>query len=205
MGTNVKLYAALAIIFTSTVYGTCGKDIIGCADSSYSFAVDAKVYPDKDSINIGDTIWVEINTSTNLVDQDSKTIDFSHANNLATNMGFVKLANVSPIQLDDAVNDFTYVVTSGTEIPSANSKLLKLFLLKESGGRYLFQLGIIPKVSGTFRFNLGNADGVYRNGNSCPKAAFNYQLFNTTNQHYYLYPGGSSVTPAGADYYFYVR
>ncbi len=120
-------------------------------------------------------------------------------------MGFIKLVNVSPIELDDAAKDFMFRLISGKEITSFNARFLKEYIFEESGGRYLFKLAIIPKSSGTFRFNLGNAANVMRKGNSCPKATSNYLLKNTTNQHYYLYPGGSGVTPAGADYYFYVR
>ena len=205
MATNIKIFSVTVIIFFTTVFSTCKKSIIGCTESTYSFNVDAKVYPDKDSISIGDTIWVEINSPTTLTDQFNTPIDYSNANNLGTVMGFVKVINISPIQLEDAVNDFKFTLISGNEIPSVNPQLLKEYNFQESGGRYIFKLAIIPKGSGTFSFNLENAANVMRKGSSCPKAAFNFLLKNTTDQHYYLYPGGYGVTPAGADYYFYVR
>jgi hypothetical protein len=113
--------------------------------------------------------------------------------------------NNSPIVLNDAVPNFAFYLISGKEIKSPNSQLYKDYFFKEEGGKYLFRLAIIPKSSGTFSFNLENARGVTRNGNPCPKASFNFLLKNTTDQHYYLYPGVSGVTPAAADYYFYVR
>ncbi|MGH2565696.1 MAG: hypothetical protein ACRDE5_14365, partial [Ginsengibacter sp.] len=187
------------------VFSTCKKGGVGCTESSIYFTVDAKVYPDKDSINVGDTIFVEINIPTTLPDQFNKMINYSKANNLGTDMGFVKLVNASPIQLDDAVPYFTFYLISGKETPSPSVNLIKEYLFEETGGRYLFKLAIIPKNGGTYSFNLGSAVNVIREGNSCPKASFNFLLKNTTDQHYYLYPGGSWVTPAGADYYFYVR
>lgn len=205
MVTNIKKITVLLFIYTITAFSTCKKNILGCTESSIFFNVDAKVHPDKDSINIGDTIYVEVNIPTTLADQNNTMIDYSKANNLGTVMGFVKVANVSPIKLDDAVADFSYSLISGKEISSSNSQILKEYLFEESSGRYLFKLAIIPKSSGTFSFNLGNAVNVIREGNSCPKAAFNFLLKNTTDQHYYLYPGGAGVTPAGADYYFYVQ
>lgn len=205
MATSIKIFSVGVIIFSTAVFSTCKKSILGCTENTYSFDIDAKVFPDKDSINIGDTIWVEINSPTTLTDQFNTLVDYSNANNLGTVMGFVKVINVSPIQLEDAVNDFKLILIAGNEVPSVNPQLLKEYNFQESGGRYIFKLAIIPKNRGTFSFNLENAANVMRNGNSCPKAIFNFLLKNTTDQHYYLYPGGIGVTPAGADYYFYVR
>lgn len=205
MGTKIKIFAISLVISTTTIFSTCKKNGLGCVESNVFFNVDAKVFPDKDSINIGDTIYVEVNIPTTLIDQNNNSVDYSKASNLGTSMGFVKLVSDSPIVLDNAVPDFNFDLVSGKEISSPNVKLYKDYFFEESGGRYLFKLAIIPKSGGTFSFNLENATGVMRKGNSCPKAAFNFLLKNTTNQHYYLYPGGTGVTPAGADYYFYVR
>lgn len=187
------------------IYGGCKPNIFGCVESIYHFELDAQVVPDKDTVHIGDTIWVEINSPDVFLDQTTnKQINFSGANNLGTAMGFVKLVNVSPIRLADAVDDFDFVLISGTVMATPNAKLLKEYLIPDINGRYVFKLGIIPKDTGTFRFNLGNPVGVYRNGKGCPKADF-YMRLTQTNQHYYLYPGDNNVTPAGADYYFYVK
>lgn len=202
---KIKIISVLICIYLITVFNSCKKDILGCGESSILFTVDAKVYPDKDSVNVGDTIYVEINIPTTLPDQNNKMVDYSKANNLGTDMGFVKLVNVSPIKVDNAVGDFTFELISGKEITSSNPLLLKEYTFEETGGRYVFKLAIVPKTRGTFSFNFGNATNVIRKGNSCPKASFNFLLKNITNQHYYLFPGGSGVIPAAADYYFYVR
>ncbi len=202
---DTKVIAVVVLIYATTVYSACKKNILGCTESNYSFKLDAQVYPDRDTINIGDTIWVEVNSPEVFTDQISnQQINFSNANNLGTDMGFGKLISVSPIQKAYAVNDFNFVLLEGKEITSPNPQLIKEYLFSDINGRYKFKLGVIPKSSGTYSFNLGNAVHVYRNGNSCPKADFQMQLIQT-NQHYYLYPGGSGVMPTGADYYFYVR
>ena len=205
MATKTFTLAILLITAMATIFSTCKKGGLGCVESSIFFNVDAKVYPDKDSVNIGDTIFVEVNIPTTLRDQNNNEVDYSKASNLGTSMGFVKVVSDSPIVLNNAVPDFAFYLISGKEIQSPNLQLYKDYFFQQEGGRYLFRLAIIPKSSGTFSFNLENAGGVIRNGNPCPKASFNFLLKNTTNQHYYLYPGGSGVTPAGADYYFYVR
>ncbi|MEO8944673.1 MAG: hypothetical protein ABI297_08735 [Ginsengibacter sp.] len=178
---------------------------MGCGQSNIFFTIDAKVYPDKDSINIGDTIYAEIDIPTTLKDKNDDMVDYSKANNLGTDMGFLKLVNDSSVQVGDAVNDFGIQLISGKEVVSSNPLRLKEYSFEETGGRYIFKISIVPKSSGTFSFNFGNAANVIRNGNSCPKAEFSFLLRNTTDQHYYLFPSGSGVAPAGADYYFYVR
>lgn len=206
MTTKIKIIAVGILLYITTVFSTCKKGgIFGCGESTIYFNVDGKVYPDKDSINIGDTIFIEVNIPTTLIDKNNTSIDYSHASNLGTVMGFVKVVNASPIKLEDAVKDFYFILLSGREVASLKPQLLKEFLFQESRDHYLFSLAMIPKTSGTFSFNLENAANVMRNGKSCPKASFSFFLKNTTDQHYYLYPGGAGITPAGADYYFYVR
>lgn len=73
-------YLICGCIITLLIATSCGKDCLG---SMYSFNTKAKVYPDKDSIAIGDTIWLEVNTPTSLPDITSgKTVDYSDAANL---------------------------------------------------------------------------------------------------------------------------
>lgn len=204
MDTNFKNLFVVILISITTIYSTCHKPLLGC-ESSYSFVLNPRVYPDKDTIFTGDTIWVGINSSDTFMDfMSNHPVKFDNAENLGTSMGFIKLMNASPIQLADAVNDFNFILINGEEIKSPNVQLLKEYLIHEINGIYKFTLGIIPKSSGTYSFNLGNAANVFKTGQPCPKASFLMKL-TQTNQHYYLYPGGSGVTPAGADYYFYVK
>lgn len=205
MAINPKLLSVVTIIFVTTVYATCHKKILGCSESSYTFQLDAKVWPDRDTISVNDTVWVEINLGDNFIDiRSNKSVDFSNANNLGIDMGFVKLISNSPVQFVGTVSTLNYILLNGTELTSANPQLLKEFLIKDINGRYIFKLGVIPKSSGIYSFNLSNSIGVYRIGNPCPKADFNTRLIQT-NQHYYLHPNGAGVTPTGADYYFYVK
>ncbi len=204
MATSIKLMMVLIVLFSITVYARCTKDVLGC-NEAYGFVIDAKIYPDKDSINIGDTIFAAVSFPTTPTDQSGQKHDFSHANNIGTALVVVKLINVSPINLQDAADDFAFKVFNGNELSNANPKGGRKYSFKEADGLYTFKVAVIPKVSGTYSLNFVNASGVYRNGNPCPKAGFFFQLFNTTNQHYYLYPPAVNVTPGGADYWFYVR
>lgn len=208
MNTKVKwIISASAISTLISVMAGCFPvgGMLGCPNNIYQFKMDARITPDKDTVHIGDTIWVEINSPTIFKDQTSgEEINFNKAANLGTDISFVKLIDRSPIQLEDAVSDFYFDLALGAETPSSWLQSIKLYLFEEINGRYMFSLGIIPKETGTYRINLENPSGVYRKRKLCPKAAFSMRLVQT-DQHYYLYPGGDTVTPAGADYYFYVK
>ncbi len=56
MATKIGRTLLLAIIAMSCMYSTCKKGIGGCADTVYSFELGIKAYPDKDSLQIGDTL-----------------------------------------------------------------------------------------------------------------------------------------------------
>lgn len=200
---TIKIIIAIVVTF---IFNSCGKNIIGACHQSFAFKIDAKVYPDKDSVNVGDTIFIEINIPIMLTDSSSgERLNLDGATRISTDIGFVKLVSDSPIVLDDAVPDFDFKIISGKELSTSKPKLIKLYSFVESMGQILFKLAIVPKYSGTFRFNLGSAPDVQEKNSRCPTFTLNYLLQNTTDQHYYLYPGGTGVTPAGADYYFYVR
>lgn len=72
------------VIFSST---TCKK--IGCAENIYSFEAKAKVVNDSDSINLGDTIWLEITCPVSQPDGNTgQIIAYKNAANLGTAIGF---------------------------------------------------------------------------------------------------------------------
>ena len=60
MGTNIISKAILLLFSTILIYATCKKNS-DCANTVYAFSSEIKAYPDVDSINIGDTVFLELN------------------------------------------------------------------------------------------------------------------------------------------------
>ncbi len=188
-----KLYFALAIvcyiIFTSS---TCKKNG-NCTETSYSFEALAKVLNPYDSINIGDTIWLEINAPTSQKDLLSgQIISYTNASNLGTAIGFGELIDPnSPVY---AANEFNYVLIKGIPVANSNTTGIREYSFIESANTYEFKLGIIPKRRGYFNFGLSNAANVFRKNDKCTKAFYRI-YFKDTPLHLYLLKQVLGITP----------
>ena len=170
------------------------------ADTVYSFELGIKAYPDKDSLQTRDTLWLEVNSPTAFQDRFSgQTIDYSNAENLGSAIGFSKL--LSNGSFADAANMFDYRLLLGQQITNGSSELIREYNFIEKDKHYTFRLGIIPKDTGIFSIVMSNAANVYRSTDNCTKAAFEIN-FDSTNQHYYLNPNSNGYNGKGGDYYF---
>ncbi len=200
MAINKILFIGLAFIISQSFQ--CNKRL-DCARTIYSFSLNVIAYPNKDSIHIGDTIWVEIDEPTTLKDAfTGSMVDYRGAANLGSAISFDKYSMSSGLFTIDAAQEFNFSVVSGRQINSTNANLYHEFRFSETNGHYRFKLGIIPKETGVFRFLLSSAANVYRKGDRCTKASF-AMFFKSIDQHYYLNPNfpGGPVAPGG-DYYF---
>lgn len=197
-----KIHATLFLLFLAVISICSQCKDLDCREQVFSFEIGIKAYPDKDSIRVNDTIWLEVNEQTTLKDlQTGSIIDFSGAANLGSAIGFKKYSSVTGQFTTDAVEKFNFYLIKGTEVPNRTPSLYKEYFFAEENG-YVFRLGVIPKETGTFVLVFSNATSVVRKRDNCTKASFVLN-FKKTNQHYYLNPNfvGGPVAPGG-DYYF---
>lgn len=160
---------------------TCKKK---CAPTEYSFAINAKAYPDLDSIFIGDTLWIDLNEPVQLQNiQNNQIINYSGAVNLGTAISFIELLGNN--QSRNAANDFNFFVLKGRMLTNSNATQIREFKFDEISGRFVFKIGIIPQRTGIFRLSLSNATNVYKLNDNCSKANFTIN-FKETNQHLYF-------------------
>lgn len=173
----------------ASIFSTCKKGGLGCANTVYNFKINMQAYPDKDSIHINDTIWIELNSPTSLTDlRTNQLVDFSGATNLGSAITVVKFVggSVSDPGAVYSANSFDYVLEVGKKIDNPFTEGVREFIFIEDNQMYLFKLGIVPKQLGIFSIGLSNAANVYRKSDKCTKAGFEID-FSTTNQHlYYL-------------------
>jgi len=196
-------YIILALVALSGVLSLqfeCNKKF-NCAENVYGFDLGIKAYPDKDSINVGDTLWLEVNSPTTLKDfRSGSMVDYSGAENLGSFIAFSKVEGATPKWVD-AANKFNYKLIYGQDVTRSHFELGHEYTFIERNKQFQFLLAIIPKEKGTFRLGFSNAANVYRQKDKCTKANFNLN-FKNTNQHYYLSPFYQGGTFAGGDYYF---
>ncbi len=173
----VILFLALLVLSANT----CKK--IDCAGSIYSFEAKAKILNATDSINIEDTIWLEINCPISQSDlATGQTIEYNGAANLSTAIGIGELI---PPNGKEAANDFNYYLKVGAAINNPNINSIREYGFIESAGKYELFLGIIPKKTGVFNVAVSNASNVYRKTDKCTKAGYKI-FFNDTQQHLYF-------------------
>jgi hypothetical protein len=171
-----------------SVYATCNKRL-DCHTTIYSFEAKYTVRPDSDSIHPGDTIWMELTSSTQMNNLfTNQVVDFSGAENFGTAVGYAKITggNILDPGVTPAADSFENALIKGTSVPSQQPDQVRSFFFSEENGMYVFKLGIVPKVKGLFMISPGNAVNVYTNKNKCDKANFSLTIKNT-NQHLYLY------------------
>jgi hypothetical protein len=181
---SISIYCSLLALVS--IYATCNKG--NCHEAIYSFEATYSIFPDKDSIQIGDTIWLQLSTLTTLNSLfTNQVVDYSGAVNFGTAVGYAKLIGgdmYNPGSVP-AADSFNYKLIKGINQQSAKQDQVRNFLFVEENGMYVFKLGIIPKAKGLFALGPGNAVNVYTNKNKCDKANFNL-TFKNTNQHLYF-------------------
>lgn len=181
--------ALLLIIAIASTFGTCKKSGLGCASADYSFKASAVAYPDKDSIRIGDTIWIKSNIPSSLADQiSSQTIDYSNASNLSLSIQLLKFTggSINDPGASYSANKFSYFPSIGAQINDPFIEGQRTFSFLEQNDFYNLLIAIVPKEKGIYLMAISNAVNVYRKSDKCTKA--NYEInFGNTKQHLFFY------------------
>jgi hypothetical protein len=162
----------------------CTKKL-DCRGAVYNFELGIKAYPDKDSILVGDTLWLEVNAPTTLTDvQTGRVVDYSGAANLGTAISIAELVSVN-ITNSEGTASFNYFLSSGKEVVRADTSRYREYSFAEETNQYKFRLGVIPQKPGVYKMFISNAANVYRKNDNCTKANFIIN-FKETDQHFYF-------------------
>ncbi|MBD3750711.1 MAG: hypothetical protein IE931_14585 [Sphingobacteriales bacterium] len=144
---RIIVIAFLAILSLTHCRSSCIGEVV---NNVYSFKLGVNITPAKDTINIGDTLWINVNTSNrfrNLMGGD--TVKFSGARNLGSAIGFQKLNTDNKFSIS-AANKFDFLLKRGTETKSADASLYKEFLFEEDND------SCVQEISATLTFSCKN-------------------------------------------------
>ncbi len=184
MATKIYTVALLLIIAVATIFSTCKKGGPGCANNNYSFQTGINLSPDKDSIRIGDTLWINLNTSSRFTDiPTGNLVDYSGATNFGNVIYFIKFLNGK--QSVGAIDHFDFLLLKGNYTSIVDPLQEKDFLFTEENGTYVFKLAIIPKDTGRYVINISSSAGVIRRNDKCTQASIGINIVGT-NQHFYF-------------------
>ena len=174
-------------ITLSSIFTSCIKRM-DCSQTDYSFEGFFKAYPDRDSIRIGDTIWLETKIPVQIKDRiNGGVINYTGALNLGTAITYLELisgpADPAPLGAAYSFNNF---LLKGKATASVDANKLREFLFVEEAGFYHFKLAVIPTKRGLFVVAPSDAENVYTKSNKCGKSFFSL-TFKDTNQRVFLY------------------
>lgn len=166
------------------IINSCGEKGLGCADTTYNFQIGESVNPDKDSIRVGDTLYLKVNTLTKLKDlQSGNVVDYSNVGNLGN---VITILRILPAKKDiGAISNFHLLMLKGQKGYSIDPSSQQVVLFGEESGYYVFNMAIVPKDTGRYVLNISNAANVYKKNDPCTKAGFTID-FRATDQHFYL-------------------
>lgn len=172
------LFAMLLITFFNFL--GCRKK---CINNHYDFHGTGLFYPEKDSIEVGDTIWCNsIIPMKNLDINSNQTIDYSGASNFATDINFNIINSNDPTI--GAVDSFKYIPVNGDISTNLNSThASKSVTYLEETDNYLLTFGIVALKKGIYVMTVVDIENSYK---KCSKAYINFNLNNIDKHQYYL-------------------
>lgn len=185
---NSRIIMLVIILFATTISSTCKKLI--CADTNtYTFIHNyARAYPNKDSVRVGDTIWIEISTPTILKDITTNTmIDFSNATSVGNSIGIVLAVggSINDPGVVGALDKFNYFISKGQLLKGPILNQTMEFKCDKISDSFFLKVGYIPMDVGVYFLGISDDAGVYRKGDPCAKASFAFEFANT-DQHFYF-------------------
>ena len=176
------LIAAFIVIIAVCIATSCGKR---CVDAQYNFNMQEVFYPEKDSILVGETLFMESVHSTIFNDTlINKSIDFS-GSNIGSSLRLLRFPDNSSTVVG-GMNDFEIHILEGNapgndNIPTEN----KGVFFTERNGNYRLKISLIAKQKGIYAISLGDAIGIVEKRNSCEKANISIKNVNLNKNLYY--------------------
>lgn len=194
---TVRSFVSFALVGTSLISLLTACPSV-CPDAVYSFEVTATYSPEKDSIQVGDTLYLTSSFPTKLpAGNSNQLIDYSNAV-IGGNVFFDEIP-MDKSSLKSAVNSFLIFSTKGqiytdTSVPSPER--IKQTRYQQTGTTYELLFGFVPRKKGLFCLTLSSGYSTGKPNDGCDSAGFSISLTNTDQHLHYLTDiSGIAVSP----------
>lgn len=178
-------YLLLILLFFAFSF-SCHKP---CNESDHRFSINYNFADEKDSINVGDTLWLMSETSTRINDLNTQQeVDFSNAENMGSALSIADITKFHSAQRG-AVDSFNFTAINGNIYTnqSLNPNGTKQITFSESDNKYQLKIGIIALKRGIYIFSISDIPAVFRKDKGkCGMASFEI-LNNNADKHLYLF------------------
>lgn len=178
--------AALAMLFIASqllLGASCGKgSLTGCGqNNAYAFLANSNWMPQKQSYNVGDTLYLASTIPKILTDQVNTAIvvDYSNSMGIGGNITFFELDSMAHQALDATVKFEVSASTGQVSNHPDNPGRLKVFEYAEGSTNYSLLIRVIPKQKGIFALFISDLLSAGLQGKNCTKAGFSNILTNT--------------------------
>lgn len=176
----------LITLIAASTFMQCHKP---CNESDHQFSINSNFLPEKDSMNVGDTLILTCVTSKIMYDEATNTdINFRNAQNFGSALVISDVSKFLSAKRG-AVDSFNFILVMGEIYTDSNldpngTKQLKF---SETNNNYELKANIIPMRKGVYIFSIGDNPSVFIQGKGkCGKASIEI-LNNNTNKHLYLF------------------
>ncbi len=155
-----------------------------CNEPDYNFSVTESFFPEQDSINVGDTLFLtsiipkaETDINTRMI------IDFSSLGNLGDNLVISDISKFNTQR--DAADSFSYFNVHGKIYSSQYGA--KQLTFEETDSAHFLKVGLIALKKGLYILTVPDIPGVYRTGHvKCGRG--NFEILNSNvDKHLYLF------------------
>lgn len=153
------------IIFPFTIFLVCIECHKPCNEPDYTFIGNDYFSPEKDSLHIGDTLWLISSINKELMDTNTKkVIDYSSAANLAS---AVIISDIKKFKdKRGAIDSFDYINVIGNIFSDVNTDTsnVKQLTYNKATSSFELKIGFIARKAGSYIFTIPDNPYLYRRG-----------------------------------------
>lgn len=180
-------YILIYSIIFSFCFATCKKKKGECIGNAYQLRETWNILPQRDSINIGDTLVFSSSFSNRPFDYNTNSnVDFSGNALIGTPFSVRVVKGLGDLR--HAIDSFSFFLLEGRyKDNDLQPTQIKDIFWTESNNNYKIKIGIIVRKKGDYLITIPNAIGKLNKANECESGAGIILSNNNLNNNAYLF------------------